>query len=116
MADGENSMKQLLDQFYRSVGVWKENSPGEMERFMEFMDAVEKPSKLNTKTKELIAVALSVAAHCQWCIAFHTQGAFKAGASEEEIRESAWVAVLMGGGPGLSYMQLVEQAINEFKM
>jgi len=29
--------------------------------------------------------------------------------------EAAWVAVLMGGGPSVMYMQLVEKAIKEFK-
>lgn len=46
--------------------------------------------------KELIAIALSVMAQCQWCISFHVSSALRAGAKPEEIREVAWVAVLMG--------------------
>ena len=66
------------------------------------------------KVKELIAVALSVNAHCPWCISYHVNEALKAGATPDEIREAAWVAVLMGGGPNLSYMILVEKALKEF--
>ncbi|MCL4345002.1 MAG: carboxymuconolactone decarboxylase family protein [Candidatus Thermoplasmatota archaeon] len=115
--DGNNKedMKALLDEFYKSVGEWRKSSPEEMGAFMDFLAKVERPKSLDTKTKELIAVALSVEAHCKWCIAFHTDGAFKAGATEDEIRESAWVAVLMGGGPSLSYMQLVEAALVQLK-
>ncbi|RLA82610.1 MAG: carboxymuconolactone decarboxylase family protein [Deltaproteobacteria bacterium] len=108
-------MKSLLDQLNASIKSWRQKSPEAIGKFLEFMEAVEKPKALDTKTKELIAVALSVASHCQWCIAFHVRNALKAGANEEEIREAAWVAVVMGGGPSLSYMQLVEEALKDFQ-
>ena len=107
-------MKDLLNEFYKYIGVWKEKSPEQISKFIELLKAIEKPGYLDTKTKELIAVAISVVAQCQWCIAFHVKSALDAGAKPEEIREAAWVAVLMGGGPQLAYMQLVEKALEEF--
>ncbi len=108
-------MKGLLDEFYGSVGKWQKNSPAQISKFLELLEAVEKPGALDKKTKELIAIALSVNSHCKWCIAYHVNSAFESGATEQEVREAAWVAVLMGGGPALSYSQLVDDAINDFK-
>ena len=107
-------MKDLLDEFYGSVGKWQKDSPAQIGKFMELLEAIEKPGALDKKTKELIAVSLSVTSHCEWCIAYHVKAAFECGANDKEIREAGWVAVLMGGGPALSYSQLVEEAIEEF--
>ncbi|HEC96276.1 MAG TPA: carboxymuconolactone decarboxylase family protein [Euryarchaeota archaeon] len=105
--------KDLLGEIMNSLGEWSNNSPEQMEKFKAFLEAVEKPGKLDTKTKELISIALAVITHCKWCIAFHVKNALEAGATPEEIREAAWVAVLMGGGPALMYMQLVEKALKD---
>ncbi len=107
-------MKELVEEFHSSIQFWSKTNPDQIKAFLDFLKTIHRPGALDTKTKELIAVAASVAAHCQWCIAFHTKEALEAGATPEEIREAAWVAVLMGGGPSLAYMQLVEKAIKEF--
>lgn len=107
-------MEELVNEFYTSVKKWLETNPKQIKAFLDFLQTVREPGALDTKTKELIAVASSVAARCQWCIALHVKEAIEAGATPEEIREAAWVAVLMGGGPNLAYMQLVEKAIQEF--
>ncbi len=77
------------------------------------MDAVERPSPLSLKQKELINVALAVAAQCEWCIAFHVQGALKNGASRAEILDAAVQAVLMHGGPALMYLTPVLGVLDE---
>lgn len=107
-------MKELLQEFHKYISFWRKVSPEQIQKFLELLQAIEKPGKLDTKTKELIAVAISVVVQCQWCIAFHVKTALDYGATPEEIREAAWVAVLMGGGPQLAYMQLVEEALKEF--
>jgi AhpD family alkylhydroperoxidase len=58
---------------------------------------------LDPKTKELIAVAISVADRCDGCIGFHVKAAAKQGATREEIVETVGVAVYMGGGPSMIY-------------
>lgn len=107
-------MKSLLEEFHEYVKHWKNVAPEQIDAFLNLLMKVESPKALDKKVKELIAVALSVNAHCPWCISYHVNEALKAGASPEEIREAAWVAVLMGGGPNLSYMILVEKALKEF--
>lgn len=39
--------------------------------------------------------------------------ALEAGATEDEIIESAWMAVLMGGGPALMHAGLVLDALRD---
>jgi AhpD family alkylhydroperoxidase len=56
---------------------------------------------LNRKTKELIALALGVAAHCDGCIGFHVETLVKLGATRQEVEETLGMAVYMGGGPSL---------------
>ena len=83
--------------------------------FMEFNKAVLTPGALDFKTKELIAVALSLASTCEWCITYHAKMAIDAGASEEEIVEASFVAVLMAGAPALMHMEILKDAIGSFK-
>ena len=69
---------------------------------------------LDTKTKELIALAIAVATHCDDCIAFHTSSALKAGASPNEIMEMLGVTIFMGGGPALMYATHVVEAMEQY--
>ncbi len=92
----------------------KKENPKYVESFMEFYKATEAPGALDTKTKELISIALAVKAQCEYCIAFHTKNAILAGATRKEIMESAFVATLMGGGPCVAFMRYVVDACDQF--
>jgi AhpD family alkylhydroperoxidase len=109
-----DDFKKLLEEIHQSIGEFSEKTPEQMENFMKFLESTEKDGALNKKTKELISIACSILAKCKYCIAFHVKNALNAGASEQEILESAWVAVLMGGGPALMYAQLVLKALKDF--
>lgn len=69
---------------------------------------------LDKKTKELIALALGVAAHCDACIGFHAEALVKLGASRAEVEEALGMAVYMGGGPSLMYAAEAIAAWEEF--
>jgi len=77
--------------------------PEVMKGFSVLAQAASKPGALDAKTKELIALALGVAGHCDACIGFHTQSLVKLGASRAEVEEALGMAVYMGGGPSLIY-------------
>lgn len=59
---------------------------------------------IDTKTKELMAVAIGVVIHCDGCIAYHTKMAHQHGATKQEFLETVSLAVYMGGGPAAVYM------------
>ena len=107
-------MAQKLEEIKRLIGKLQQEQPEEIKAFLNFMTSVEKEGKLSVKEKELVNVALAVAAQCEWCIALHTKGALDAGASREEILEAAMQAVLMHGGPALMYMTPLQEALDEF--
>jgi AhpD family alkylhydroperoxidase len=66
------------------------------------------------KTKELIAIALAVNAHCDGCIAAHAQKLNDIGASREEVAEALGVSIAMGGGPSVSYATDALRAFDQF--
>ena len=90
-----------------------ELNPESMKSFMSLLGAVEKENILTAKTKELMAIAISITQQCEWCIPFHVNEALEEGATSEEIMEAAWVAVLMGGGPALMHAGLVLEALED---
>ncbi|MES9995948.1 carboxymuconolactone decarboxylase family protein [Desulfovibrio aminophilus] len=85
----------------------KKSTPAQFDSLMEFMKNAKADGTLDGKAKNLTLVALAVANQCDWCIAVHVANAVKSGASCEEILETAWLAVLMGGGPKLMYLKVV---------
>lgn len=70
-----------------------------------------KEGALSIKEKEFIALGIAVSMGCEYCVYAHTAGAMKSGATEEEILEVASIAVYMQGGPGLTYMKYVFNAL-----
>lgn len=72
------------------------------------------PGALDTKTKELIAVAIGVVEQCDGCIASHSRGAVKAGATKQEAAEAIGVTFLMNGGPATIYGPRAYAAFCEF--
>lgn len=69
---------------------------------------------LDTKTKELVALAISVSKQCDGCIASHARGAAKAGATREEVAEIIGVNLLMDGGPATVYGPRALEAFDDF--
>ncbi|MBN1195422.1 MAG: carboxymuconolactone decarboxylase family protein [Methanomicrobiaceae archaeon] len=99
---------------HENLGTLREQVPAAMEGFTVLMQGVEKTGALDQKMKELIALALSVKSQSTWCIAIHAKKCLALGATREEMIEASMVAVLMGGGPALMYVKLVQDAIKEF--
>ncbi|MBS3815773.1 MAG: carboxymuconolactone decarboxylase family protein [Hadesarchaea archaeon] len=110
MGEMEDSIKDFQDTMKALSKADRET----MKSFREFMDSVLEDKVLDTKTKELIALGTAITARCKYCIAIHVKKSLAAGASEEEILEATTVAILMGGGPALTYITEVKKALEEF--
>jgi AhpD family alkylhydroperoxidase len=61
--------------------------------YYQFYKETYKPSVIDRKTKELIAISASLAAKCQGCLEGHIKKALKFGASREEISETIAIAI-----------------------
>src|SRR5262245_7350799 len=68
----------------------------------------------DTKSKELMSLAIAISSRCTGCIAAHVGSALKHGATREEMLETIGVAVMMGGGPSLVYGCEALEAIKQF--
>lgn len=89
-------------------------SPEVMKAFSTMAQAALAPKVLDTKTKELIALAIGVSTRCDDCIAFHAKAAVDHGASEEEVLETLAMAIYMGAGPSVMYANHALQAYKAF--
>ena len=88
--------------------------PDTMRSFSALAQAATRDGALDKKTKELIAMALSVAARCDPCLGYHAQALVKLGATRAEVQDMLGMCVYMGGGPALMYAARAMQAFEEF--
>lgn len=95
--------KRLTDQTNQRMGALRKALPDTARAFGDLAKAAIAQGALDSKTKELIALAIGIAARCDGCIAFHVKAAKKYGATREEVVETIGVAVYMGGGPSMIY-------------
>jgi AhpD family alkylhydroperoxidase len=105
--------KEITKDISSSLAKLRAEAPDVMKGFSELAMAATKDGVLDKKTKELIALALGVAARCDGCIGFHTQALNKLGATKQEIVETLGLAVYMGGGPSLMYAAEALSAFEE---
>lgn len=106
--------KDITGGISTSLAKLRKEVPDVMNAFSALSQAATKDGALNKKTKELIALALGIAGHCDGCIGFHVQALVKLGVTREEILEVLSMAVYMGGGPSLMYAADALTAFEEF--
>jgi AhpD family alkylhydroperoxidase len=93
----------------------RKDIPDTMQAFSALAQAATRDGALDRKTKELMALALGVAAHCDGCIGFHTEALVRLGATREEVEETLGMAIYMGGGPSLMYAADAIAAFEQFQ-
>ena len=99
----DKQYKALTNSISAGLKQMRHGAPEAMQAFAMLSSSATKDGVLDKKTKELIALALGVAAHCDGCIGFHTQTLVKLGVSKQALIEALGMAVYMGGGPSLMY-------------
>ena len=90
-------------------------TPDVMKGFSALARAALEAKALDTKTKELIALGISVATRCDACVAFHAEAAVRQGASRDEIMETMGMAIYMGAGPSVMYAAQAVEAYDQFR-
>ena len=92
-----------------------ELAPGIHDAFREFSRQTFAPGALDTKTKQLIAVAVAHVTQCPYCIRGHTKSAQREGASEQEIMEAIWVAAEMRAGAAFAHSLIAMEVMQTRK-
>ena len=90
-------------------------APGPMSGFARMHTGAVTDGALDPQVKELMALAIAIACHCEGCIAYHVHDALHAGATHEQVIETIGVAVMMGGGPAVVYGALALDALRQFE-
>ena len=94
---------QYRQQIFGGVGNLAKLSPDTVRGYVTLTGAGQKTGHLDSKTRELLSVALAVSLRCDGCITVHTEAARKLGATKEEIAEAVGVAVAMSAGAAMVY-------------
>jgi AhpD family alkylhydroperoxidase len=89
--------------------------PDEMAEFGRLHRAAMADKALPGKMRELIALGIAIASHCEGCIAYHVHDALRAGASRDEVLDAIGVALMMGGGPGAVFAAEAIDALDQFE-
>jgi AhpD family alkylhydroperoxidase len=89
-------------------------SPDTIKGYQTLSGAGAKTNHLDAKTRELIALAVSVTTRCDGCITIHTAEALKHGATREEIAEALGVAIALNAGAALVYAARVMDATEAY--
>jgi AhpD family alkylhydroperoxidase len=78
-------------------------NPDIVKAYMAFSQANAKSQTMDAKTRELIALAVSITLRCDGCINAHTDAAIKAGATKAEVIDALGVAVMVNAGAAMVY-------------
>ncbi|HUW52750.1 MAG TPA: carboxymuconolactone decarboxylase family protein [Rhodanobacter sp.] len=108
------SYKQITQDLNQAIATLRAAQSGTMSGFSAMAKAAMEPGVLSGIDKELIALAIGVAARCDGCLGFHVKALVRLGASREQFMETLAVAVYMGGGPSLMAAADAVRAWEEF--
>ena len=93
--DAEGKVKEIYDDITKTRGgdkvnnIWKAlaNDPDLLEATWTRIKQVMAPGALDSVTKELIYIAVSITNSCEYCIKSHSSAAIKKGASKDMLAE-----------------------------
>lgn len=97
------SWHEALDGTRKSLRNLNGAIPNTARAFGALGKSVKEAGILDYKTKEFIALGMSIAVRCEPCITLHTEALIKAGATRDEVSDVLAMAVQMGGGPSMMY-------------
>jgi len=106
----------MSDHFYpadnrKGLRKLRDLRPNLFKAFLEFDAKVFEEGALSVKTKELIAIATAHITQCPYCIDTHTKRAKAAGATDEEVAESIFVAMALRAGGSFAHSSVAMEAL-----
>ena len=106
----------MSDNFYpadnrKGLRKLRDLRPNLFKAFLEFDAKVFEEGALNVKTKELIAVAAAHITQCPYSIDAHVKRAKAAGATDEEVAESVFVAMALRAGGSFAHSSVAMHAL-----
>lgn len=108
------SYKSLTQDLNKALATFRAEQPDTLTGFSAMAKGALASGALSAEHKELIALAIGVAGHCDGCIGFHVKTLCRMGVARDAFMETLAVAVYMGGGPSLMYAGQAIRAYEEF--
>lgn len=86
------------------LGEFKKLAPVEFKGFVE-LDAIvgRQDGAIPRKYRELIAIGVACTTQCPYCLDVHTRNAKQAGATREEVTETALIAAALRAGAAVTH-------------
>jgi alkylhydroperoxidase/carboxymuconolactone decarboxylase family protein len=85
-------------------------------KFFDYYAKVFEEGALSAREKSLMALAVSHAVHCPYCIDAYTGDALKRGITKEEMMEAVHVAAAIKGGATLVHGVQMMNKVNKLEM
>ena len=105
--------KKLTTDTKHLFAKFQKETPGTFEGFGVMGKEAKKDGHLSEKTKEFIALGISVAVRCESCIGLHVEHLVRLGATREELVEALSMSSYMGGGPSITYSAKALEAFDQ---
>ncbi len=86
------------------------------DKFFSYYGDVFKDGELSAKEKSLIALAVSHAIQCPYCIDAYSEGSIEKGATEGQMMEAVHVATAIRGGASLVHGVQMMNKVKEITM
>ncbi len=112
----------MADSYYKPEDLKKFGKIGELgadhlaKKFFSYYGEVFKEGALSEREKSLIALAVSHAVHCPYCIDAYTVDSLEKGADEDMIAEAIHVASAIKGGATLVHGVQAMNKVKEISM
>lgn len=106
--------KKVVQDMADGAAALRKGIPDTMAAFGALGKVVYADGALPEKTKELLALAIGIATHCEGCIAHHARALHRLGATREEVLETIGLCIQMGGGPSMVYGGKAIKAFDTF--
>jgi 4-carboxymuconolactone decarboxylase len=92
------------------------DAPELWEKFLGWYSAVFAEGALTEREKALIALAVSHAVQCPYCIDAYTTGSLEKGATPEQMTEAVHVAAAIRGGASLVHAVQMRNKVDKLSM
>jgi len=106
---------QFTQDSQKYIYAMKQEIPETVDNFYALFRSAMGKGALSFKEKELIALGISLSMPCAPSVVDHTKKAMAAGASREEVMETAAVAIFMAGNTSFNHTPLVMKAMESFQ-
>ncbi len=107
-----HDVEKILKSFMKHFGALNRDIPDARNAYTDLQKTVHKDGALPAKFKEMICIVASILKPCEECMVYHTKQAISLGATREEIMEACSIAIVMGGGPAVSSIAIVQDSLD----